>query len=1032
MQIKGTIRFFLIVFVLVSVYSLSFTLCTRQVEKKAKEYAFSEETRIAAKKLANGDAIKEQVIFDSIARSREAIYLDSMKSEKIFNLLIKKYTYQECKEKEINLGLDLKGGMNVTLEISEEDIIRALAANKNDITLNKAIDAALKEKNNSQENFLELFIKNIKAIDANRPLSTYFMTRSSNDKINTNSTDADVKKYLTEEINSAIDRTFMVLRKRIDKFGVAQPNIQKLSTQNRILVELPGVKDPERVRKVLQGTAKLEFWETWKLPEIYPKLEAANIKLKNLLNKGILLDSAKRDTSVVTGKDSISVAKKDTKNQKDTNALLSKLENPNSQDTTKANTQGEFAKQNPLFAFLQLNASREGEKSMLGQDAMVGYSASKDTAIVNKYFSLVADMFPNTKFLWTAKPVNQEEGRNIYQLIAIKVSSTDGTAPLEGDKIIDASQDYDQNGKVEVTMQMNSDGARIWKKLTSDNTGRQIAIVLDNYVYSFPVVNGEIPNGRSSISGGSMEVSEAQDLANVLKSGKLPAPARIVEEAVVGPSLGNEAINSGVFSFIIAFLLVLAYMIFFYNKAGIAANLALLTNVLFIFGVLASMGAVLTLPGIAGIVLTLGMAVDSNVIIYERIKEEIRAGKGLRMAIEDGYNNAYSAIIDGNVTTLLTGIVLAWFGAGPVQGFATTLIIGILTSLFTSIFVSRLFFEYLLKKNKKISFDFSFTRNFLTNTNFDFIKARKVAVACSSIIIIVGLFFLFTKGLSLGVDFSGGRTYTVRFDQPVKTTEVQSALFKVLKETPEVKTFGSENQVKITTKFMIDDNKPQADSIVENRIFDGIKGFYKTPITFKDFSADDDTKVIGRLSSQKVGPTIADDIKVSAVYAVIFALLIIFIYVAIRFKRWQYGLGGVVALFHDALITISMFSIFYGILPFNLEIDQAFIAAILTIIGYSINDTVIIFDRIREYMGIYPKRDVKDNINAAVNSTLGRTLNTAGSTLVTLLAIFIFGGEMIRGFSFALIIGILVGTYSSVFIATPISYDLLRIKRKKK
>ena len=1032
MQIKGTIRFFLIVFVLVSVYSLSFTLCTRQVEKNAKEYAFSEETRQAAKKMANGDAVREQFLYDSLSRAKEAQYLDSMKSEKVFNLLVKNYTYQECKEKEINLGLDLKGGMNVTLEISEEEIIRALAANKTDINLNKAIAAAIKEKANSQENFLDLFIKNIKAIDANRPLSTYFLTRGSNDKINTNSTDDEVKKYLEGEINSAIDRTFMVLRKRIDKFGVAQPNIQKLNTQNRILVELPGVKDPTRVRKVLQGTAKLEFWETWKLPQIYSKLEAANVHLRNLLNKGLLNDSTTiADSASTIANDTLANAKVDAKAKKDTNDLLTKLDNSKSTDTSKAAAQSEFAKQNPLFAFLQLNASNEGGQARLGEDATVGYCAAKDTAIVNKYFSLVADMFPNIEFLWTAKPVNQEEGRNVYTLVAIKVTSTDGTAPLEGDKIDDAAQDYDQNGNVEVTMQMNAEGAKIWKKLTTDNVGSQIAIVLDNYVYSYPMVNGPIPNGRSSITG-STDINEAQDLANVLKSGKLPAPARIVEEAVVGPSLGNEAINSGLFLFIIAFLLVLAYMIFFYNKAGIAANLALVVNVLFIFGVLASMGAVLTLPGIAGIVLTLGMAVDANVIIYERIKEELRAGKGLRMAIDDGYNNAYSAIIDGQVTTLLTGIVLAWFGAGPIQGFATTLIIGILTSLFTSIFISRIFFDYLLSKNKKITFDFSFSRNFLASAKFDFIKARKVAIACSSIIIAIGLFFLFTKGLSLGVDFSGGRTYTVRFDQDVKTSEVQTALFKVLKETPEVKTFGSNNQVKITTKFMIDDNRPETDSIVETRIFEGIKGFFKTSMTFKDFSSDDETKVLGRLSSQKVGPTIADDIKVSAVYAVIIALLVIFIYIAIRFKRWQYGLGGVIALFHDALITISMFSIFYGILPFNLEVDQAFIAAILTIIGYSINDTVIIFDRIREYMGLYPKRDVKDNINGAINSTLARTLNTAGSTLVTLLAIFIFGGEIIRGFSFALIVGILVGTYSSVFIATPVSYDLLRLKKKNK
>lgn len=1032
MQIKGTIRFFLIVFVLVSVYSLSFTLCTRQVEKKAKEYAYSEETRLAAKKLANGDALREQVIFDSISKAKEVQYLDSMKSEKIFNLLVKNYTYSECKERELNLGLDLKGGMYVTLEISEEDIIRALAANKTDVTLNKAIDAALKEKANSQENFLNLFVKNIKVIDANRPLSTYFLTRSSNEKLTTSSTDDEVKKYLAAEISSAMDRTFMVLRKRIDKFGVTQPNIQKLSTQGRILIELPGVKDPNRVRKVLQGTAKLEFWETWKLPEIYSKLEAANVKLRNILSKGLLSDSTKTAAtdSTTTKKDSLANTKNDAKAKKDTNDLLSQLDNKSPKDTAKAKTQEEFAKQNPLFAFLQLNASNNGGQARLGEDAMVGYSASKDTAMVNKYFHLVADMFPNTKFLWSAKPVNQNEGRNVFQLIAIKVTSTDGTAPLEGDKIEDAAQDYDQNGNVEVTMQMNSDGARIWKKLTADNVGRQIAIVLDNYVYSFPVVNGEIPNGRSSITG-STDVAEAQDLANVLKSGKLPAPARIVEEAVVGPSLGREAINSGLISFLVAFALVLIYMIFFYNQAGVGANIALLCNVFFIFGVMASMGAVLTLSGIAGIVLTLGMAVDANVIIYERVKEEIRAGKGLRMAIDDGFKNAYSAIIDGNVTTLLAGIILYIFGSGPIQGFATTLIIGLITSMFTSIFVSRLYFIYLLDRNKKVTFSFKFSENFLANTKIDFVKYRWLIIAMSALYISIGIGFLMTKGLNLGVDFSGGRTYVVRFDQDVTTDKVRESLTVAFDQTPEVKTFGSNNQIKITTKYMIEDNSVKSDSIVETKLYNGLKSFYKSPLSYKEFTSDDDNKVLGRLSSQKVGPTIADDIRTAAVWAIIFALIVIFIYVALRFKNWQFGFGGVIALFHDSLIVLSSFSILYGVMPFNLEVDQAFIAAILTIIGYSINDTVVIFDRIREYRALYPKREFRNVLNDAINSTLARTINTSGTVLVVLLAIFFFGGDSIRGFIFALIIGVIAGCYSTVFIASPIAYDLMKLKKKK-
>jgi SecD/SecF fusion protein len=710
---------------------------------------------------------------------------------------------------------------------------------------------------------------------------------------------------------------------------------------------------------------------------------------------------------------------------------LDGVNDPSSTDTSQAAQFAQFAKENPLFAYLTLNLQELDGQYYDGQGPLVGYANAKDTAIINRYLGMTSDLFRNARFLWTAKPLNETDASNIFSLIAIRVKNTDGKAPLEGDLVADAWQDYDQNGQVEVSMVMNSEGAKVWKKLTGDNVGRSIAIVLDDYVYSYPTVNGEIPSGRSSISG-DFSVAEAQDLANVLKSGKLPAPARIVEEAVVGPSLGREAVSSGLLSFLIAFLLVLLYMLLFYSKAGIAANVALITNVVLVFGVLASLGAVLTLPGIAGIVLTLGMAVDANVIIFERIKEELRAGKGTRLAVEDGYKNAYSAIIDGNVTTLLTGIILAWFGAGPIQGFATTLIIGILTSLFSAIFISRMFFNYWLDKNKNISFDIKLTRNFLVNAKFDFIKARRVALLFSAVVIAIGIFFLVTKGLNYGVDFSGGRTYVVRFDKNVSTTDIRTDLFQSFGESSEVKTFGSANQVKITTKYMIDDNTQEADSIVETQIFTVLQKYFNTDMTFEEFVSDDENKILGRLSSQKVGPTIADDIKTSAIYSLAFALIAIFIYIAIRFNKWYYGLGGVIALFHDSIITVSLFSIFYGILPFNLEVDQAFIAAILTIIGYSINDTVIIFDRIREYVGLYPKRTLKDNMNAALNSTLSRTINTAGTTLVVLLAVFLFGGEVIRGFSFALMMGILVGTYSSIFIATPVSYDLAKKKLEDK
>ncbi|MPM20017.1 hypothetical protein SDC9_66444 [bioreactor metagenome] len=1023
MQIKGTIRFFAVIFILVSIYSLSFSYCTRKVEKDAKEYATSEAAYQMAKELAQGDSIRERVIFDSVSAAWESYYLDSMSNEVIYNLLVKKFTYKECKEREINLGLDLKGGMNVTLEISEADIVMALSGNNPDANFRKAIKNASEMQKNSQDSYVNLFVQSIRELAPGKPLAADFMTRDLSDRIKTNSTDDEVISVLNEEISSAIDRTFMVLRKRIDKFGVTQPNIQKLNASGRILIELPGVKDPTRVRKILQGTAKLEFWETYDFVDIWPVLEKADQTVKMVLSKqesqkdSVATDSVKKDTTATAKVKPTTLEEQ-----------LDQMPGQTDSAVTDAGTQAA----NPLLSlFKQINVYQSEGKQYPGEGAWIGLVHSKDTAKFGRYLRMVSTTIPNTKFAWEAKAEKLEnEPGDYFRLYALKITTTDGKPKLEGDNVADAWQDYDQNGRVEVSMMMTSAGAKIWKKMTADNVNHSIAIVLDNFVYSAPNVLNEIPNGRSSITG-DFSVSEAQDLANVLKSGKLPAPARIVEEAVVGPSLGIEAINSGMISFIIAFVLVLIYMIFFYNKAGVAANIALVTNIVLIFGVLTSLGAVLTLPGIAGIVLTLGMAVDANVIIYERIKEELRAGKGVRLAVDDGYKAAYSAIIDGNVTTLLTGIVLFWFGSGPVQGFATTLIIGILTSLFTAIFISRLFFIRLLDRNKNITFDNKISRGFLTNTHFDFIGARKYAYLISGIVIAIGLFFIFTKGLNYGVDFSGGRTYVVRFDNDVKVDDVRSSLFKSMGETPDVKTFGSANQIKITTKYMVNDNSESVDSIVEAKVFEALKGFYTTDMTLQDFTSDNPDKVLGRLSSQKVGPTIADDIKQSSVYAIIVALLVIFIYIAIRFKKWYYGFGGVVALFHDSLIVVSLFSIFYGILPFNLEVDQTFIAAILTIIGYSINDTVIIFDRIREYGILYPSRSAKDNMNGAINSTLARTVNTAGSTIVVLLAIFILGGEIIRGFSFALLVGVLVGTYSSVFVASPLSYDLIKRKAKK-
>ncbi len=1048
MQSRGAIKFFAIVFALVCLFQLSFTYFTGRVENNAEEYAHSEVTRQMARELAKGNEILESYLYDSIAKSRETYYLDSMSSEVVYNILFRKYTYQDCKEREINLGLDLKGGMNVMLEVRVDDIIKALSGNSKNPVFLEALELARKKQKNSREDFVTLFGEAFEEVDPNAKMAAIFSTVELRDKINYNSTNEEVLSVIRKETENAIDRAYNILNTRINRFGVSQPNIQKLATTGRILVELPGIKEPERVRKLLQGTAKLEFWETYEFSELQSYFQEANKKLRTAIGIEDIIEEeteqAEQEEALETGVTEETALLDELEETEDTLttdtteedvSLLDQLEEDTTERPGEQMTFEEYAKENPLYAFLNpAYYQNEQGQWVAGRGATVGFAQIKDTARVNYMLKEVDNLFPrDLKFAWAVKP--QPERPNHLELVALKVTSRDGTAAMSGDVITDARQDYSQTGAVNVTLDMNSEGASIWKRLTGENVGKQIAIVLDRYVYSHPTVQSEIPSGRSSISGGNMSIEEAKDLANILKAGKLPAPARIVEEAVVGPSLGHEAINAGLWSFLIAFILVLFYMIIYYNHAGWIADLALLTNIFFLFGVLASLQAVLTLPGIAGIVLTLGMSVDANVIIYERIKEEVRAGKGTRLAIADGYKNAYSAIIDGNVTTLLTGIVLFTFGSGPVQGFATTLIIGICTSLFSAIFISRLVFTFFLNKNKKISFDNKITKNILTNVNFDFLKVRKAAYVFSSIIIIIGIASLFIRGLSVGVDFSGGRTYIVRFDEPVSTLDVRDALTVEFNDSPpEVKTFGPNKQVKITTEFMIDDDSKEVDSILQRKLYNGLRQFYSdTTLSYNNFVSDIDieNKMIGILSSQKVGPTIADDIRNKAFMAVAFALVVIFVYIAIRFKRWQYGLAGVIALFHDSLITISLFSLFYNVLPFNMEVDQAFIAAILTIIGYSINDTVIIFDRIREYLKLYPRKDMKSNINSALNSTLARTFNTSGTTMVVLIIIFIFGGEIIRGFIFALLIGILIGTYSSLFNASPVVYDLTGEKAQK-
>ncbi|MCB2208963.1 MAG: protein translocase subunit SecDF [Bacteroidetes bacterium] len=1041
MQNRGAIKFFAIAFALVCLYQLSFTFVTTRAERNAKEYAVNQTAQNLADELAGNDEVLRNYYLDSIAKSRESYYLDSISNLVVYDILIDDYTYKEAKERELNLGLDLKGGMNVVLDVSVGDIIYALSGKSDDPVFKEALALTYQKKKSSNKDFVTLFGESFEEVDPNAQLASIFLFEFRDKGITTNSTNDEVLAVIRSEAEGAIDRSFQILRTRIDRFGVAQPNIQKLATSGRILIELPGIKDPDRVRKLLQGTAKLEFWETYKFSEVFQYFDEANAQLRNeevveddlQANPESIEEMAEQtaaegqEATEETAGDNLMDAVSDTTSDK----LLEQLES----DTTSADDMNfqQYAKRFPLYAYLNPSyVQNESGQTFPAQSARMGIAAIKDTARVNHMLRMTKDVFPrDMKLVWTVKP--NPASPDVLELVALK--TTQGEAALGGDVIVDARQDYDQNGGVAVDMQMNSQGAKVWKRLTGENVGRQIAIVLDNYVYSYPNVNDEIPTGRSSISGGSMTLEEAQDLANILKAGKLPAPAKIVEEAVVGPSLGREAVSAGMNSFILAFIMVLAYMIVYYNRAGLVANVALIANIFFLFGVLASLGAVLTLPGMAGIVLTLGMAVDANVIIFERIKEEVRAGKGARLAITDGYKNAYSAIIDGNVTTLLTGIVLYIFGTGPVQGFATTLIIGILSSLFTAIFISRLIFTWMLNKNMKVSFSNKYTANFLANASFNFISVRKRAYIISAVLIILSVGSLAMRGLNLGIDFTGGRTYVVRFDKDVDAEQVRKDLTAEFDGViPDIKTFGSNSQIKLTTKFMIENDSAYVDALIQKKLFNSISSYYSTEIDYKEFSTDTEgeNKLLGILSSQKIGPTIAYDIRTRAIYAIVFALLIIFVYIAIRFKRWQYGMAGVIALFHDSIITLGMFSIFYGLLPFSLEIDQAFIAAILTIIGYSINDTVIIFDRIREYTHLFPRHTLKRNINEGLNSTLARTINTSGTTLVVLLVIFLLGGETIRGFVFALLIGILVGTYSSLFTASPIAYDLLGGDKQEK
>ena len=995
MQSKGAIRFVAILLAIACLWQLSFTLVTKMQENKAENFAeaavAAAEQSAAFAKVSDAD---KAYYLDSIRKEENRHYLDSISSEKVYF----GYTYKDVKAKEINLGLDLKGGMNVMLQVQLKDLVKALSGNNNTPEFNNALALAQERSVDSRADFITLFAEAWEETANGMPLAQVFGTYEMRDKIGPESTDAQVIEVIRGEAESAISNSFNVLRNRIDRFGVTQPNIQKLGNSGRILVELPGVKEPERVRKLLQGTASLEFWATYDNAEIEGFLAEANSVLAEML---AVEETAPAAEAAQTE-----------------DVLAQELQQ------NEAEAEAEVAKQNPLFSVLQPSGARG--------NACIGYAHYADTAKINKYLAMpqVRGIFPpEFKPMWSVK-ASKWAGENIFELVAIKATSRDGKAPLDGGAVTDARVQYGNNGNPEVSMSMNAEGANTWARMTKDNIGRQIAIVLDGMVYSYPTVQNEISGGSSQITG-DFTVEESEDLANVLKSGKLPAPATIIQEQVVGPSLGAESINAGLISFVIAFLLVLIYMVLFYQGAGVVADIALLVNVLFLFGTLVSFGAVLTLPGIAGLVLTLGMAVDANVIIYERVKEELRAGKGLGKAVADGYSNAYSAIIDGQITTLLTGIVLFVFGSGPVQGFATTLIIGIITSILTSVFITRIIIDDRLAKGKNITFDNKLTRNFLQNTHVDFIGKKKIAYIVSGTIIVLSLVSMFTKGFTYGVDFTGGRTYVVRFDADVTAEAVRAAAIEEFDGAVEVKQFGGDSQMKITTQYKVEDESTDADAEVEGKLYNALKGFFATELSFEEFTSTLDNPN-GIISSDKVGPTIANDITRNAIIAVVIALFVIFAYIAVRFNGWTWGLGGVTGLAHTAVIVIGFFSIFSGILPFSLDIDQTFIAAILTIIGYAINDTVVIFDRIREYKELHPKADFRQNVNEALNSTLSRTMNTSLTTLVTMLAIAIFGGEVIRGLAVALIVGIVVGTYASIFIATPIMFDVTKKVADKK
>ncbi|MBP6428955.1 MAG: protein translocase subunit SecDF [Bacteroidales bacterium] len=997
MQNKGAIKIIVIIFSLVCLYQLSFTYFSKKVERDAKEYAVNSYAKNLAKTLANGDVLREQELFDSISNERELNYLDSISEKTVYNFLwMRPFTFKECKAREVGMGLDLKGGMNVKMEVSTVDVVRNLATNPNDPAFLKLVDQSIERQKLSGKNFYTSFEEIVNETEKTSKvnLSAFFRVKLKESGITTNSTNSEVLSAIKKECTDAFDRTFQVLTKRIDKFGVSEMTIQKLEASERILIELPGVSDPQRISRLLEGTAQLEFWLAGDAGKVFQSLGAADEFLSNL--------GEEKDETLVE------------------DTLINNVEKPVAKKDTLLNN-----KRPLLDLFTRLN---RGDLA----PTVVGTATATAQKEINRQLERAAKVLPSdVKFLWSAQPISKT---NEFELYVIQYTNKAKNALLDGDVIDDARQDFDQQGRPVVSMSMKAEAARTWGKITGTHIGSSIAIVLDDVVYSAPRVNSEISGGRSEISG-SFSIEEAKDLANILKSGKLTAPAKVVQESIVGPSLGEESIRAGFISFILSLTIVFAYMLFLYSYGGIAACTALIVNLFFLFGVLASIGVVLTLSGIAGIVLILAMAVDANVIINERIKEELRLGKNINNAIADGYKASYSAIIDGNVTTLITGIILAYFGAGSVMGFAITLSIGILTSLFTSIFISRLTMEWMLtikSLKNRLSFSNKLMANFLVDPKYKFVESSKKQLIIFGSIAIILIGFIAVKGLDYGIDFTGGRTYVVRFDKDVNVNEIRTSLEKEFGSSPEVKTFGPNYQVKITTDYKVKEDNEDVKKEVVAKIFNGTKQFYADKTISIEQYQSTLKSPLGIISSEVVGPTIADDTKTSAIIAVIFSLIAMFIYIAIRFTKWQYSLGAITALAFDALFTIGMFSVLGGLLNFSMDVDMNFVAAVLTVIGFSINDTVVIFDRIRENVKLYPNREFGDIMNLSLNQTLSRTVNTIGTVFLSLLIIIIFGGDVLRGFAFALLIGTTSGVFSTLFISNPITYLLIRKQNNKK